>query len=574
MHRSARKGEDYLERLLSSGLVSAPGQELNRQARAGAKQKKRFLRASLAVVMFLLIGTATGVSYRSYRSWKTDSAVRRHLSAASVHMTSGTLDGSRAAAREAERALMLQPNNPAALAQLASARVLAWLLYGERAGVDMILGGPLPRTGPNDDAERHLAIARAAIPLARILSERSAPPAPSTVNQYLREARLEIDAALGRWPGEPWLGILSGLEHQLAGDRHAARNDLETLLNRGAKSPLAAALLGDILNDDGAHEDALDAHERALEWERGHPLALCGRALTRIDQRLELDKALDDLEVGIPDQAGPLLLACKRIGLGLIRLAVEDPQKAGLALDEAERALAMQATPRILARLALARVAQGKIAAAQAIFAGLNGHPAFPVEHPLHAILAAELALARGDPGEASRLLEGVHGLVAMGARGRALLDQGRPAAALRELSLVLGAAPGDKWASVFGELCKVHVRAPRIREESAQVARALAPLNQLARASVSTLPRFALGEAYLVLADRQAARRELMASVDESNPLRYRALTRLAEILVSESSPEHSEAIKWLREALAVAPGYAPALAALKELGAHAGPN
>jgi tetratricopeptide (TPR) repeat protein len=551
MRRSAAVGEDYLNELLVGGLLEVPNVEARPAVPDDGVPAKRWGRSRMPIFLLIWIVTLGGVGALAwyvvipYIKQKSEYKVSDELVA---QIARGRLEDYVAAQEELGKALQKNSSNPLAAAYACEVQAMAHLVYGagKREDMDASIAAAadlFKDKKPEAAGQHQLAVARAAQAVAAALKAPDAVPA-------LLAAQKEIEKAKTIGTDDGTLLWLDGVVKQELGDREGARAAFETASNNGLGPPMSLISLADMWLDEGNAKGALAGYESVMALAPNHPYAVLGRALVKIEQHGDANAAMQDLNVGLATATGTRLMAWKRLVLGIVYAKLEDYEKSKVELEGA--AASGLTEPRFLSRIALARLDQGNVVEAVRLRT-LVRTSGDKVKDPLSTLLGAELLLATGLPEDALGMIEGRTDARARIARGRALLDAGKPGDAEKEFAAVLVEAPEDLKANAFRELSRVQARSGQKE--------ALEALQKLARQSVSTAPRAVLGEAYAILGRRDDARRELEASL-EGNPLAYRARVRLAEVYLADGRAEEAE--KALRAALDQAPGYLPAHAML----------
>ncbi len=550
---SAAVGENYLNNLLNSGLLDVPNvrvppanYSVTPDKLWGRSSKRTFI--VLFVLLFLGIGGTTG--YYIWNQRKIAEAVKGHIDRAQSAISDGTYTGLRGALEQTLAALKLDQEHSYATAVFAEVAGIDRLLYGEPTTdvVELAISAATKQIGEEGRGALELAIGKIANELAVIDKVADADEAARKIE--------EINAVLATWaeraPDELHIVWLQGVAAQKAGDRDAARAAFERA-DAGGSGPLAARIArADMLMDEGEFDTAFALYDDVLDRAKDHPWGFIGRSLARSERRIEAVEAVDDVNVGLSDAAGPRVRAWKAVATASTHLQLEDYEAFAKSLESANGV----DEPRFLARVALGYLDLGRVEQALRIRQTIKWATTRPQTHPLVATLDAELFLATGLPEVASSTVEGVKGLAARRARGRALFEMGQYEHALAELDAATTVAPEDTESIVWREAARFVV----VKRERAA---ADTELNKLGRAAKAKDVRTIHGLALLAAGRTKSARQRLEQSVAElsdeyPNPLAYRARAALAEL---DLQTDHVRGAKQhLELALAQNASYLPA--------------
>ncbi len=555
LRQSAAVGEQYLNNLLTAGLLDVP----NVRARDvdfdvapdrtwGRSTKRMFI--YLFVLLVVGVGGAGGWYWYSEKQKAED--VARLLGEAKALVDSGDYDDLYKGGELARSAMKLDPDSSYAIAVYAENTGLAALLYEELDANEVERAMELIKKQiktVSDLGYRETLVGRSAATLALLdeLEDDAVGRLKETKSQLEEYLKTSPDDRLARW--------LLARVFLAEGDREKAKVSLEQAYSRGEGPVIAGIELADLILDDGDFAGALDLYNKALEKSPQHLLAYSGRSLARSERSADPDEAISDLNVGLADPKGLRVAAYKSLGLATAWLQQEDYEAFKRDLDQASGTRVFE--PRYLVRVALLRVAQGKLGEAGEIRARIKWYSDKPQEHPLVAILDAQLLheLA-GLPTEALTKIGKREGLRASKLRGRALFDLGKTKEALLQLEDALAIAPDDMEAQVWAAAC-------RILGDGDERRKAIDELDRLARKAKTKSVKVVQGIALARIGDDKAARTELEASLDGitdeyPNPLEYRGRIALAEIEFKEGALD--KAIDQLEKAFKLAPGYLPA--------------
>jgi len=512
----------------------------------GRSSKRMFI--ALFVLLFMAVGGGAG--YFMWQKKRTAEAVAAHLAKAKEAIQPGTYAGLRGGLDEAMAALRRDEGHPYATAMWAELGGIEVLLYGEPPidAVGQAISTAARMISDGEQGALELVVARAARDLAQLDSIEDGEEA----EQKLTEIRATLATALERYPDEHLLRWLDGVALQKAGERESARAAFEAADANG-DGPIAARIArADLLLDDGEFDKAFALYDDVLGRAKGHPWAYIGRSLARSERSAEGAAAVDDLNVGLSDKAGPRIAAWKTIAMASTNRQLEDYDAFAKSISPA---IGVR-DPRYLARVALANLDIGKIKEALKIRQAIRWASAKPQPHPLVATLDAELFLATGLPDAAVTALDDVAGLGARVARGRALIEMGKAEDALAELDAALEIAPDDREVEMWREAAR-YIANKSDRDE------ADAALSRISRQSKAKDVRYVHAVALLAVGKTKQAREELERSLEEitdeyPNALAYRAHTQLAELDLVEDRMQSAEL--HLKAALAQNPSYLPA--------------
>jgi tetratricopeptide (TPR) repeat protein len=508
----------------------------------------RFQRPFLYLWLGLLAGTAAGAFVYFQDKHDRKVAIASHLEKARARLLLGQPADFTAADDEATQAIKIDPANVEAVADLAAARTMAVLIYGDgqlNDAEDSLIAADIRYRSPNTEkgnAQRELAVANAAFALAAVARGRdSAADFP--------KVRLTLDRALKIWPDDHLLLWVDGLVRLATGDRGGARAEL----SRAAPDVAAAAIaLADMDLDERLYGAAAERYQQTLQRLVSEPMARAGKSLALAEnpatakQDLEVARAV--LEPTLARVAGKRVEAFTRLALAELAARLGE---ADQAREQVVAAIATgDAEPRFLARVALLLVDQGKVQDAYVQRTRVRGKSA----DPMIPTVDAELYLAGGRPDEALKLVaapapDDLRGNLLA---GRAHLDAGTAMVAPFEAAAKL--APADA-------VVKAQLELARVAADPAHQT-GTAALAKLVGTSPTPLLSGILGEAHLAAGETAAAQARLEAATMGENPRGYRAQAALAELYLARQKIDDAETIA--RAALQAAPGYLPAHAAL----------
>ena len=551
LRQSAAVGENYLNNLLTAGLLDMPNvnaPEAPFELKPGKRWGRSARRAFLFLFVMMFFGLGGGGTWYYIAQEQRTRDVAALLQAARGLAEAGTFDQLKESIEKVQAALKRDPGNTRAMAAFASTSGLMALLYGTPADeVDLMLTSARRDIAQGDEGWRDIVVADVAATLA-VLPDLEQPKA------RLGDARKTIEAWLDKNPDDRWARWLRGVAMQRAGDRDGALAEFRRAEANGQGPVIATISVADMLLDAGDIEQARERYQAALGRIDEHPLAIVGQAILSTEaSTVDQDDTLGTLNI-MKENQGPRVDAYRRLARALATYVLEDYVQFSENLDKARGVK----EPRFLARVALARISLGKISEAasarkQIVWYGEKA----PQADPLVAQIDAEFLLARGLPESALQKLKKVSGIRAQRLRGRALYDLGRFREAIEELEAAARAAPDDLEVRVWREAARL--AGDRRARRAAGVA-----LDKLSRTSNNKMVRYAHGDALLRLKNSREARRKFDLSVEElnaeqPNPLMYRSYTALAQL---EFDSNLRAAARNLARALEQVPGYLPALA------------
>jgi len=566
LRASAAVGEDYLNQLLTAGLLDLPNVRVaagDYSVDGSQKWGRSAGRTFLVLFVLLFLGVGSGGGWYYYAEKQKAETIAQYLARAKAEAQAGSYDGLKKAADEAKSALDLDKREPYSIAVLSHIMGLSSYLYGDVKPAEVELGIATAEAtidGPTKDGYRELVLARAASSLAQLSELESADQRLAEIRQMLRAHLAENpDDHLARW--------LSGRAMLAAGDRKGAMAAFEQAAARGQGTILAAIDRADMMLDDGEYEKAMAAYDEILKKSPDHPLACIGRSLARSERSIESAEAMADLNVCLGPELGPRVGAYKQEALAFAFYAIEDYEDFGKSLGSATGV----AEPRFLARLALARLLEGNITDAGTVRASIKWFANDPQPHPLVVMSDAELYYATGSNDEVMSLVEKRTGLRPSKLRAKVYWDQSKFEEAADELKAALAIAPEDMEARAY--MLAIQMLTSRGSEHDA----AEAELDRLCRRAKNKLPRHVYGEALLRDGRFERAREEFekaLAEVGEDapHPVAFRSHVALAELdanamnAAAAKNPEEAAArlktaLEHLNAALKQNPSNLPAL-------------
>ncbi|MCB9571053.1 MAG: hypothetical protein H6709_03085 [Kofleriaceae bacterium] len=574
LRQSAAAGENYLNDLLTGGLLDVPGVRVP-ASEFDIKPDRRWGRSSsrffIALFVLLVLGTGGGVGYYFYSEQQKTEAVARYQKEAERLKQSGSYEDLEAAAQQLAAALGEDSGNAMTFAQVAEVTALQSLLYGIPGhGTDRAIEGA-ERTIKKDGQRGYgtLERARAAFALARLVEMPDA-------NSSLAAARAQLDDYLVAHEDDRWARWLQGRAMLAAGERAKARTAFAAAAEGDDGVVVAIIDQADLLVDEGKFDDAQALYERALTLAPDHPLALVGQALSRAERGADTDETMGVLNVKLPEKKnlGPRVRAYRQLAYAMAQYQIEAYEDADTALIQALADGPRE--PRYLGRVALARLLAGDLATAVKARADIAWFgKGKPESDPVVSRFDAALLVESGLSARALDVLGNIEGTRAHLIRAQALLDLGmsdprRLAEALDEAEAAESGAPENREAEAMAALLRVVTAPAGSRKEIEARDGLVAKLDSLARGLVSKRGRHAQGVALYMIGNLTDARLRLGQALDDvdaadPNPIAYRTHTMLARIDLAEATPEDpgklADAAKHIDEALKANGGYLPAM-------------
>ncbi len=551
LRQSAAVGENYLNDLLTGGLLDVPGVRVP-DAEFDLRPDRRWGRSTTRAFIFLFVllvfGVGGGGAYWYYSEQQKAEAVAKHRAKARELVAHGTWDGLNGALTELASALKRDKNNVRVFAQTGEAIALRYMLYGasEEGAGEAIKAAARDIDKPAQDGFRDLVIARTALALGKLDGSEAS-------IDGLVKARVELDAWM---PAEPdrWAQWLKGRTQLVAGQRGAAMTAFQQAGDGEGGLVLASIDRANLLVDDGKFDDAMKLYDGVLEKVPDHPLAVLGKSLARAERGFDTSGAMDDLNVKLFKDLGERTDAYRQLALALAYYGLEDYVRMDEALGKAKQ----YREPRFLSRYALARILQGNLSMAAVALSEIKWYGSGkPEADPLVTLVNGALQLAAGTPEAALETLGKLEGTRAQILRGQALLDLGKYKDALAELEAAQASAPESLEVKIWRELALVLTSSGKARDDAAS------ELEKTSRRAKSKIGRHAHGVAMLLTGDLKEARRRLGQALEnvtpeEPAPLAYRSRVALATIERTEGNLD--AATEQLEKALEDNPGYLPA--------------
>ena len=560
LRQSAAMGEDYLNNLLTAGLLDVPSVrvpdgkfDITPEKRWGRSTRKAFI--SLFALLTMLVAGGVFWYYRTIK--QRDADVAKRLGNVAALVEHGTEPGFTKARREAMGALNRHKSNPLAKATVAQVDGLAALLYGIDLGTAERTTGAA-KTALEDHpnkGQRQLTIAQVATLLAQL------PKAGDDASEQLTLATSLVDTWLEEHSDDQLVQWLRARTHLAAGKRAAARALLRRLHETNTAPVYASIDLADMALDDGAPGEALALYEAALARSPKHPLAIVGMALAWGENSRDLGPAKEALNVDLDKAESPRLVGYKNLAWSFVSYALEEYIEF---VKRHEGALRVN-DPRFLARRALGYLRRGDIKQANTLRRRIRWAGSDPEPHPVVELVNAELFLALGKPEAAVAILATAKidsfakSLAVRRLRGRAYLDLGRASDAVAEFDAALALSEKDRESKLWREAARYISGSSSTRRDADK------QLEELRLASKDKFAVYVRGYALAQRSRGREAKSMFEKSVDGvsdefPNSLAYRAYYELARFALD--AKKGSEAIELIEKSLEINPGYLPARA------------
>lgn len=554
---SAAVGEEYLNELLVGGLLDVPNVRVS-PGNYDVSPGKQWGRSSGRMFIYLFVILISAAAGSGVWYWYTEKQmkadVEKHLAAARALVDAGDQQELKEATQKVELALQRDASDPYVMAVAAEVIGLSGLLYGDYPATDVqraitAVNGEID--DPSDRGYRELVIARAALTLSELYT------LTDGADIRLTETMGELQDWLKRSPEDHLAQWLRGRAYLAAGNLSAAKATFTKAHANGKGSVMGTIDLANMELNNGDSKAAMKLYDDALSRSQNHPLAFVGRSLARSDLRGEPDAAIADINIGLARASGPKLLAWKELATAGAQLALEDYETFASALDKcATEGKPRDEDPIFIARIAIGRVEQGRIADAAKLRREIRWFGADPQLSPMIVLLDAELLLARGLPLDAIDMIKELVGVRAESIRGRALFDQAKNAEALLAFEKALKLAPDDIGLQVWAEASRMMSTTRDARRKADEA------LDSLGRKAQAKTARFVHGRALAVVGNKSLAQDKLLQSVTDisgaaPNALAYRSYLELARL--AYKSGKSAEAGAFLDQAVELNPGYLP---------------
>lgn len=562
LRRSAAVGENYLNDLLTGGLLDIGGvrvPELDYDLKPDRRWGRSTTRMFIFLFVLLFLGVGGGGGYWWYSNKVKAEKVARLQKSAKEKIVTASWVGLDGALQDLKVAIQTDKRSALTYAYVCETAGLRALLYGTDPDTVDTACKQAARDikKPTQKGYHEIAIGRSAIELARLPTRE----APTTA---LAEVVTALDALLTADDGDQWARWLKARAQLAAGERKAAHASLKqagAAATDGGSGLLVAVIdRADLLVDEGQLGEAIKLYDEVLAAEKDHPLALLGRALGRAESGVDTTAAVDDLSAKLDKPLGPRVAAYRNLALALAQNTTEDYaeflKSMAAASAPAERGDLPES--RFMARLAMAQYLRGRLEASAKARATIKSFKDAEPD-PLVLLVEAGLNLAGGVPDKAVDIASKVEGVRARLIRVQGLIDAGKARDAQAEADELITRAPENLEAQVMREWAAVLAASSGKDRDSA-----FAALEKVARRTKSKLGQHALGAALVATGgDPAEARKKLAQAIDgisddAPNPVEYRTHTTLAQLMITAGELEPAAAE--LDKAVAANPGFLPA--------------
>jgi len=565
LRQSAAVGENYLNELLTGGLLDVAGvrvPDADFDLRPDRRWGRSTRRAFIFLFVVLILGIGGGGGWYWWSEKKRAEQVAQLQAEAKKAIGNGDFAGLETSIGKLDEAIKKDPGNILSYAYVAEVTGIESLLYGTDANrVDAAIRDVVHQIKDGDPGSRELVIGRAAVELSRLGTLQ----APATT---LGEVTKLLDTHLAKNDGDKWARWLKARALLAAGERKAGKATLKQAADGEDGLAVAMIDLADVDTDDGMLDEAFALYDKALAKAKDHPLAVLGKSLARAENSVQANDAIEDLNVKLEKNYGPRVSAYKNLALAVADVGIEEYARSLEALRKATASPKSTPTePRFLARVAWQHLQRGALADAANFRKPIAWYgKSKPEDDPVVKLFDAGLDLASGLPTKALDKAAKLVGVRPSIVRAYALIDTGKAKDAVAEMDDTLKKAPDNLEAQIVHEWARM-VAAADAKNDKDKAAAADA-LEKLARKAKTKLGRHALGMAYYQIGDfknAQPALEQALAEIsdEEPNPLSYRTRTALADILLSNNDAAGAE--KQLDQALDPATGnsgYFPARA------------
>ncbi|MDQ3337513.1 MAG: tetratricopeptide repeat protein [Myxococcota bacterium] len=555
LRQSAAVGENYLNDLLTGGLLEVPGVRVadgDFDLRPDRRWGRSTRRAFIFLFVVLVLGIGGGGTWYWWSEKQKSEAVARLQKEAKIAIGNATFDGLTDALGKLTDALKKDPDDILTFTYTVEVGGLAALLYGTPTDeVDRAYNSVVKDVTAGEPGWRELTIGKAALELSRLhkLEPRNAVTTLAEVNKML-------DEHLAKNANDNWARWLKGRAMLAAGERKGARKIFETAGDGDTGIVVAMIDRADLAVDDGKLAEALELYKAIDAKAKDHPLEVLGRSLGRAEASQEIDETIGELnDKFVISKMPPRMVAYRWLSLALANISIEDYPKAIEAIKKASVGKP-PGDPRFWARVAWVHYVLGDLKQAATAREKCVWYSKNPEEDPTVQLVDAGILLASGLPEKALTFATKIEGPRPRLIRAYAMIDLGKFKEAIAETDEVLKSAENNVEAQILREQARMLDASGKARDEAAEA------LEKLARKANSKLGRHALGVAWLAAGDIAKAKDPLNAAITEvsetsPNPLAYRTRTALAEIALSEG--QIAEAGKQLDLALDANNGYFP---------------
>ncbi|MEO8705720.1 MAG: hypothetical protein ABI867_37155, partial [Kofleriaceae bacterium] len=613
LRQSAAVGENYLNELLTGGLLDVAGVRVP-DADYDLRPDRRWGRSTRRAFIFLFVVLVLGIGGGGTWYWWT--AKQQSEAVAILHRESktalykGDYTGVVESLKKLQEAIAKDSSDKLTYAYYIEAAGLGVLLYGETripspedptkevpvgpdqvdaafksitAGEDVIVAG--------QPGWREMQIGKVALELSRLPVGSVKPEVIKAGSEKLGEVNKTLDDLLGKNAEDKWARWLKGRAMQAAGDRRGAITAFKAASEGDDGVVVALIDHANLLVDDGKTDDALGLFKKALDRSKDHPLGVIGQALAKAEASIGIDEVIGDLNAKFQIDKLPSRVAAYRwLALATASITSDDYKAAAEAIGKSTL-LKPPPEPRFWARVAWVHYKLGRpaktgtekqksdLAAAELARANCIFFTAKADPDPVMQLVDAGLLLAEGRAEKVVDVASKLEGERPKLLRTYALIDLGKAKEAQTLAEEILKGSSGSTGATCEGDNKLANLEARVLCEQARMLwndkerLKASESMANLASASKNQIPRHALGVAYLLLKDAPVidaktgsnldnAKKYLKRAVDEikeeePNPLVYRTYTSLAEIALLEKDVDAAE--KLLDQSFDVNSGYYP---------------
>lgn len=552
LRQSAAVGENYLNELLTGGLLDVAGVRLP-DVQYDLRPDRRWGRSArrLFVLLFLVLfmGAGGGGAWYFWTKQQTVAAVARLQREAKEKLSDGSYDGLVGALTSLSSALTKDPDNALTLAYVGEAAGLQALLYGTDVApaTTALTHAATEIKKAEQPGYREVVLGRAAVKLAQV-------PESNAMTVTLYEAMDLINGYLAIKKDDRWARWLLGRAQLIAGERKNAAASFSAAGEGDTGLLVAKIELADMAAIEGRLDDALAQYDSVNKLSKDHPLALLGLSLARVEADVDTSAAVDDLNVKLDKELGPRGKAYRQLALAFANVGLEDYTRA----KEAAAAAVGVSEPRFLVRKAYLELVLGNLAEAASARQKVQWYgKQTPDPDPGALLVDAGLQMVAGLAAPAYERAKDLEDLRARRIAAWALIDLERPKDAADEVEKFLAKAPESLEGKALRDYCKIVSGPVKERED------AITSLQKLNRGAKAKTVQHLLGQSLLRLGRVKEGQDELAHAVSEADeehphPVVYRSRTLLAELLVAEGKLPEAE--KELEAALAANAGYLPA--------------
>ncbi|MEP6864115.1 MAG: tetratricopeptide repeat protein, partial [Deltaproteobacteria bacterium] len=443
LRQSAAVGENYLNELLTGGLLDVAGvrvPDADFDLRPDRRWGRSTRRAFIFLFVVLILGIGGGGGYYWWSEKKRAEQVAQLQAEAKKSIGNGDFAGLENSIGKLDEAIKKDPGNILSYAYVAEVTGLESLLYGTDANrVDAAIRDVVHQIKDGEPGARELVIGRAAVELSRLGTLQ----APATT---LGEVTKLLDTYLAKNDSDKWARWLKARALLAAGERKAGKATLKQAADGEDGLAVAMIDLADVDTDDGMLDEAFALYDKALAKAKDHPLAVLGKSLARAESSVQTTDAIEDLNVKLEKNYGPRVSAYKNLALAVADASTEEYARSLEALRKATSSVkSMPTEPRFLARIAWQHLQRGALADAANYRKPIAWYgKSKPEDDPVVKLFDAGLDLAGGLPSKALDKAAKLVGVRPSIVRAYALIDTGHAKDAVAEMDDTLKKAPDN----------------------------------------------------------------------------------------------------------------------------------